>query len=194
MNMYSIQEYILKSQCISNCSHTDLSSLITPYLFIYDLCASNPRIVVISPTCEQCVSEIVEESENDTWSTISSTDSSGRFGGSEKDLNIRCHAPTNLHERCCDHSSRKFSQENNTSHRGTLEINNIHYLEKSTFWSFLHVSKNKYKHYTIHIAQQNWLISSPFFFFFWLHDEQNDSDTNSNILLFGIDWNHFSKL
>ena len=110
---------------------------------------SNPRIVVRSPTCEQCICEIVEESENDTWSTISSTDSSGRFGGSEKDLNIRWHAPTNLHERSCDRSYREFSQENNTSPRGSLKINDTHHLEKSAFWSFLHVSKNKYKQYTI---------------------------------------------
>ena len=101
---------------------------------------SNPRIVVISPTCEQCICEIAEESENDTWSTFSSTDSSGRFGGSETDLNIRCHAPTNLHERCFDHSSREFSQENKTSPRAALNTNDSYNLEKSAFCSFLHVS------------------------------------------------------
>ena len=109
------------------------------------MCASNPRIVVISPTCEECSCEIIEESENDTWSTISSTDSSGRFGGSEKDLNIRCHALTNLHERNSIRSSREYSQENNTTPRAALKINDNHNLEKSAFYSFLHVRiKNKH--------------------------------------------------
>ena len=123
--------------------------VITPYFSTHHLRTnSNPRIVVIPPTDNKqvpCIYEIAEESEDDSWSTISSTDNSGRFGVIEKDSkHMRRHAPSKLHERCKD--LREYSREYHTSPRNALEIGYTHHThlsETSSFRSFLHVSKQK---------------------------------------------------
>jgi len=119
---------------------------------------------VLSPNCEpeKCKGEIEEESENDTWSTRSSinTDSSGRFGGSEKNSHIdRRHAPNEFYKACNDHRLRGYSREyNDTLRQDELQGGHTHCSESWLFWSFLHVSSiNYYMCYAISCLTQKLL-------------------------------------
>ena len=107
---------------------------------------------MISPTCEPipCICEIEEEDENDSWSTISSSDVSGRLGVSEKDLRIRHHAPSKSHDISNDPSLREDSTNTIILPREKL-IGYTQLAETSSSWSFLHVSK-RYSRYTHQLA------------------------------------------
>ena len=90
---------------------------------------------------------IEEEGENDSWSTTSSSDISGRLGVSEKDSHIRRHAPTKSHDASNDPSLREDSTIINTLQRAK-QIGYAQLSETSSSWSFLHVSIIKI--FTIH--------------------------------------------
>ena len=113
---------------------------------------SNPRIVVRSPKCKPvpCIVETNEESENDTWSTISSSNSSGHFRSSEKDSHIQRHALTESHEVCSEHGLNEYSRDFNTSQLNETQARYTYSSETSLIWSFLHVSSiYRYMHYII---------------------------------------------